>query len=104
MRAHQRRLLAAFARGFGATPVVSIFLIWRSCFLLIFFIFAVFEICGAFGTHAQRKCRGAAASRAAAHHLVLHPADLVLLLSPLLLLALLALGLQHRATDAACGV
>ena len=69
----------------GLTPVVSIFEIDLSCFLLIFLIFFVSVICGTRRTVSERRPRqggrGTGTGAAQAHHLVRHALLLVLLLS-----------------------
>ena len=70
----------------GLTPVVSIFEIDLSCFLLIFLIFFVSVICGTTRTVVSKRRprqggRGTCKGAAQAHHLVRQALLLVLLLS-----------------------
>ena len=75
-----------FVKTLGLTPVVSIFEIDLSCFLLIFLIFFVSVICRTTRTvvskrHPRQGGRGTGTGAAQAHHLVRHALLLVLLLS-----------------------
>lgn len=98
--------------SFGLTPDVSAFLMFRSCFLLIFLIFAVFVICAkmwrgvlngdAYTSSRQERavlsCKGIDCvlqpQRWRAYHLVLLSLGQVIFLLLLLCFSRLTLGLQ----------